>query len=43
MRPPIILTSEWEKKKKKMADELLKSGELFFTLQRQKLKGKKTY
>lgn len=40
---PSILTPEWEKKKKKMADELMRRGELFFALQRQKFKYKKPY
>jgi len=35
------LTREWEKKKKKMADELMRQGELFFKSQKQKFKYKK--
>jgi hypothetical protein len=38
---PTILTPEWEKKKKKTAEELMRKGELFFDLQKQKRKFKK--
>ncbi len=43
MMKPEIVTPEWRKKKKRMADDLMKKGELFFELQRQKLKRKKPY
>lgn len=35
-----ILAPEWEKKKKKMADELMRKGELFFKSQKRKVKYK---
>ncbi|MGB2728209.1 MAG: hypothetical protein WBC40_11280 [Halobacteriota archaeon] len=38
---PTILTPEWKKKKKKVAEELMRKGKLFFNLQKQKHKFKK--
>ena len=38
MMKPTILTPEWQKKKKKMAEELMRKAKDFFDLQKRKRK-----
>lgn len=40
MQQPTILTPEWRKKKKEMADKLMEKGKMFFERERWKHKRK---
>lgn len=43
MMKPEVVPREWKEKKKRMADNLMRKGQVFFDLQKSKLKHKKPY